>query len=1006
MKTSINLTNPIKLSTIWLSLMILLFVSVGSISAQTSWKLDAAYSDDLGSAAFIPSFGAVAFTSGTNLLMYSLEDADPIEVSLAGFDNWPGWAGATSSFMLDNQYLLLMNGLDYIILDTEELVMGNAGHWNGLPDNWGNRLDAAVSYGADRYMFMAGTEYIFYNKKTEAYEGHDDFENWEAWPSNWTDGVDAVTSDKSGTIYFFNGNEYLNWNLESGELGTVKSMGGNSGGSFSGINLPTMRSGSSSRGPAQEIEEVEEEVFEEEEEEEETSGATDGWCLTGTPLGDSDAGLASSVVNLKGGGGGEEIEDSNDALQGSRVAEIRIWGSYIITGIQTVLETPEGEMIELPILGDKEGRTNKIVLKPGECVTGIKGRHIGEAGNYVQSIQIITSDRLSKTYGNQGKKAFKINIPDGTSFFGFSAKSEDGYLTSIGVQYVGFEDQMPEEEEEEEEEVVVEEEDTKAKAKNKNEYRDDYIDWVENELTGMNFGATTGNLNRMPNIEWLGKGVDYLTLDPTSIGTSPTFSNPVTLTSSNKRSGLKSEYVKPYGTQFKPINSGESMDNESWITKYSDFTTTVGGSVGASVGVKGIGGGSMSTSYKEMNNSKVGSSEIYYLRTIKREMYNLKLKMKWREKELIYDAENERMREGDVVKYRQKLDLEFRALVEELPLPSGSIKEPRAYVKGKRLPSNIESVRSQYEQILRDFGTHFVHDVTFGGKFFSKTIITKMDYETTRQSEFEFKASAKGQIKAVEIGGDVGFEYGKKSVSGSKQGKLSSQNFSMGAGGITNKEEWSRELQNNPGPMEVLLTGNYDLLNKIYFPDDKDIEKKMLLLKIITIQYLIDETAFGKDSKGDFFSKPKPYDVTYQLTVDKILCTGVDSDEPGSSNEFYGWVKASFSGPGAKTITAWNEDDDNPSDVAKGGPININESMKIKIKNTKKGTFKVWGKISEYDSTSANDHLGEKSMSIKTSEITEQPQTFKVKGFKNDGDKAEIHFTIQRLPMFPDQKTD
>ncbi len=938
--------------------------------AQMDWNIDANTAGNLSAGVYLQDLERVLFISGTDLLFYPINGAEQTTGNLSNFGEFPSdWNEITAAVLWNTSTVLLFNGQNYVSLDINQATLSPAKKFPGLPSNWSGRLDAAVSLNK-QMMFFAGGQYVVYDKKQKTFTEPKFMSDWNEWTGNWSDGPQTIVNPEDGNLYFFNTNECMVFNVLQDKF---------EGQPFSiAPDLP----------PGELIDDIDDGPPSEDisstsriDTPEPKRSNTDNWCLTGNPPGNSDADLFADVIYMKNGAEGNEMID--ETPQGARLAEIRVWGKWVINGIQTVLETPDGERIELPILGNKKGATSSFKLSPDECLIGINGTHIGPDGRFIHTLQFETTKGQSKVFGStRGRRSFTVNIPKRTSFFGFAIHSKN-FLTSIGIKYVGYDDgsvvMNTKSSTDSDSEVSTSKGGHEKKDEPTDEWRDDYTDFLS-DLMDLSWGSADA-IKQLPASDWLGKGIDILTIDPLDIGKSDTKTPPIDLTTSEKIGGPTMDKALPIGSDYTTMGGGSDENEDRWVEKYSDFTTQYGGSVGAGGGFGPIQG-SLSTSFKNMNNTKVGSKEIYLTRHVTRKLFNVDLKLFWRQ--------------TDFGKARQKLNLDFRALVDKLEVPSSIPNRSFANMKkGKPLPSNIERIRDQYQEIIDNFGTHFVKKAIFGGKYVSSTIITKKEYENSRENEQGFKASIQAAVGPATLGTNAEFNYKTKTKTGLNSGTLKSKVYAQGAAASTKFETWDAGLEKSPAVIEVELLETYQLLTKIFFPNDPDIKKKMKILKMVTEQYAIDNGLPPSQPDGKFFTEPKPIEYKYTVTISSI-------HNPGSETfHYYGDISCDFIGDNILGQSMWMKPEHDAVEVLKNGDTPIMEDYSIKLKEGAKGYFTVKGNLSERGWwPDYSIPIGDNLKKIELSEIPDEGKDFSIHGFSTGGKNAEIKFRIDKQLIY------
>lgn len=945
--------------------------------AQKNWKLDSNISNGLSASVYLPNEEVAAFINQTTISYIPVKGGETVAMNINDYGNLPeNFSSITAAVKWDKNNIMLFNGITYVMFNTSKPSIKPFGDFPNLPSSWGAKISAAVEWDASRILFFNENEYVVYNKEDNSISEIENIDSWQGWELN---GVDAVTNINDGYLYFFKSNKYQKLNLATQTFeGGISKLS-------SGFGLPPVATKTTSLPPVAKKREPKREIKKTTPKVETTD--TSNWCLTGTPSSSSDADLVEDYTPFAGGNSGDEYEDN--IPQGARVKEIRVWGSFVITGIQTVIQTKDGKTTELPILGVKKGKTNVFKVPEGDCITGVNGTYVGDYGDFIHNISFKTSNKKSKNFGYRGRKPYKINLPNKYSFYGFKVKFQD-YISSISLKFVAYEDEL--------EKVASPSSSSSSSTTDdsevdqyKGEYDDNHVDIMEEAMESQFYGAGDSQRKPLPAVEWLGQGVDYPTLDPLDIAKSASKNNKrkaFRLITSKKTGGAQGNELIPYGTRYLTVNRGESVEYKSWNKNYGEFTSNFNVGIGLSVSSP-VAGGSMSANYKQMNNSKFGSEEIYYTQVDDKRIFNISMDMIWRDN-------NNR-------KKRQKLDFDFRNKIDELPIPPSF--PIVAIKKGKRLPSQIERVKNEYLDVINTYGTHFIAKADFGGKYVASTRITKSAYEATRKSEADFKSQVEGTIKGITVGAKLDFNYGEKSVSGRESETLNTNYYIQGGGGKRYKE-WNTSVEKTPVPVYVNLSPTYTILDKKFWPNDTKIEKKRAILKMVTDKYLVDNYQEPTKSKNDFFSEHKPLPYKYIVRVEKITCVSISSKEGGNTNEIYGavWARWYKDGKIKKENKVWNVAESQRKDITTGEQgLFIGKGIEVVIKEGEPlGVFEVVGWITEHDNVGGNDTFGTKSLFInpKEVEIDSKGTSFSVKGFQKEGDEFTIDFTIRRVPHF------
>jgi len=517
------------------------------------------------------------------------------------------------------------------------------------------------------------------------------------------------------------------------------------------------------------------------------------------------------------------------------------------------------------------------------------------------------------------------------------------------------------------------------------EYRDDYKAFTS-QLMNITWGAATASSIRpLAAKNWIGTGVDIIYVDPLQVNKSKRApKSALLITDSDEIAGNASEYIIPFGSKFESIGFSETTESEKLLETYGEFQSTFGGSVGGSVAVPNVASGSASASFSQMNRSSFGTTNIYTYKQAKNELYKISLEKTW--------TDNKTKQ-----KYRQKLDENFRRLVEQLKVPStmpdlsGSIEQ-----KGDKIPSALNGIKSAYLSIVKYYGTHLTSSVTFGGRFISIYEISRSTYENARMTKAGFESSISATIKGVQIGANASFDYQSAATEGQKSSTLTARSYITG-GNANNYEKWNSNIETAPAAIAFDLMPISDLLNSKFFPNDKDIDKKAAILLAVMKEHVVNRMKPGVKvnlSGDNFFKELKPLEYEYDVAILHMKCIKVSSGEAGSANEFYGNIKFSCNG---KNKTALDIDEDDAWELTENASrtFAMRDPYIITLAENAQATLKLSGHMYEEDDTSADDDLGTDSQSVKLHEIKNKPKTVYL-DFEDDGDKVEIAIKISR----------
>ena len=847
-------------------LFVLLFTFSLKGIAQPLFFLDNKVAEIISAATFDFSKKQVLFFSGNELFFYPFGTDQTVQPQWYKLE---GMATVDAAVSWGEKTALLFSGSSYKMFDIGSgTLAADYTLWPGFPPEWNNQLDGAVRWDEQLIMFFLNNEYLLYNIKEQKYIDRNNIANWQGWPAHWVDGVDDAFNAGDGFIYFLRAGEMMPYSMEAKaflsprQITPVLSAQPAQGNISNPTNLPPS-GGSSSFLPQQNNVNSAS-----------TPAATN---MNQQPVNAGNAGMSGCITGLPSGSSGfremqspiagdASARSSADNLpKGLRVAEIKIfttkiWGKEVIAGIQTVLKLPTGDRMEQPALGRKTISEFSFMLDEQECITGIQGMRNGPSGNFIYSLQIVTSKRTSQVYGNKmnepGREAFNLIMPPEGIFNGFAGTFNTN-MAGIGFKYVGqnmmnetagtnagqqVAPPLPDNSTVNGNNQAVLAASPNIPSGVQGEYADDYEDYTKQ------LGDAIWSIQPMPGLDWLGAGFDILRFDPLNPNETKNRKQfrAVVVTNSSERAGNKAQYLKPYGTNFGSVNSGSDVDSSSWVTSYQTFANSFAVNASGSVSIPGVASASQSGSYAEMNSTSVGSESIFYFTKILRKIHEIDILTTW-------------MDQFTGQKFRQKLHPSFRADVAGLPVLKSGVPQVSAaqMQKGKTLPSEIEGVKAKYLQLIEKYGTHFASHVTWGGQYISRTEIKRADYEKSRMEKMAFMNTAEVSIKKVTVGRTVEVDNSYGSTSGNNKSVFRRQTYVQGGNGETDLDKWRDKVDLTPAPVQLYFTSYTDLLNPDMFPDDKDIVTKAKLLKVITEKYLVDNMRPPVSGKDDFF-RPLP----------------------------------------------------------------------------------------------------------------------------------------------------
>jgi len=838
--------------------------------SQPLFFLDNKVAEIISAATFDFSKKQVLFFSGNELFFYPFGTEQTVQPQWYKLE---GMATVDAAVSWDEKTALLFSGSSYKMFDIGSgTLAAEYTLWPGFPPEWNNQLDAAVRWDEQLIMFFLNNEFLLYNLKEQKYVDRNNIANWQGWPAHWVDGIDDAFNAGDGFIYFLRAGEMMPYSMEAKaflsprQITPVLSAQPAQGSNINPANLPPSGGSSSFLPPQNNVNSASIPAATNMNMQPVNVGSTDiSGCFTGLPSGAS--GFREIQSPLVGDAAARASADN--LPRGLQVAEVKIfttkiWGKEVIAGIQTLLKLPSGELKEQPVLGRKTLSEFSFVLDEQECITGIQGMRNGPSGNFIYSLQIVTSKRTSQVYGNkmneQGRESFSLMMPPEGIFNGFVGAFTTN-MAGIGFKYIGqntmdatagnntsqqmgasLSSALPINNPVNNNNQAGLAPSPEIPSGVQGEYADNYEDYTKQ------LGDAIWSIQPMPGLDWLGAGFDILRFDPLNPNETKNRKQfrAVVVTNSSERAGNKAQYLKPFGTNFGSVNSGSDLDSSSWVTSYQTFANSFAVSATGSVSIPGVASASQSGSYAEMNSTSVGSESIFYFTKIIRKIHEIDLLPTW-------------LDQFTGQKFRQKLHPSFRADVEALPVLKGSIPQVGVaqMVKGKPLPSNIEQVKARYLQLIEKYGTHYASHVTWGGQYISRTEIKRADYEKSRMEKMAFMNSAEVSIKKVTVGRTVEVDNSYGSTTGTGKSVFRRQTYVQGGNGETDLDKWRDKVDLTPAPVQLYFLPYADLLNAAMFPGDKDIEAKAALLRMVTEKYLVDNMRPPVLGKDDFF-RPLP----------------------------------------------------------------------------------------------------------------------------------------------------
>lgn len=867
----------------------------------------------------------------------------------------------------DKTTVLLFKGNVYLPVDKENLTAkGAVGAWNGWPAFWNNDIDAAMEWPDGNYVFIKGLQYVSYDPKTGKTSGTAQLSSWPGWPTSWSGSIDAAFNGGDGFLYFMRKGQILvmDANTKRFAPGYPKSLAaGNPGAivTMTGTNQfnqdPSATATDNQNITA-------------------TDNSTE-WCAVGTPdpkKSSATGSITPSVSPLAGAKKGNAFRDLLPA--GTRVSEIRVWGSWNISAVEIVTESREGFVTESGKHGSAFGSPKVFKLVPGECITGIEGTWGSSTNDDLYTIKFITNKRKSPEFGGaggmKGKTAFTAMVPPEASFAGFAGNASDN-LNAIGIQYyiiqylfVDANGKIIEDKGDKSAWASGQTDPTKIKSDIRTDgktdpYSDSLVDIrkLKGDERTAYFGGTYTALP-MPNDLWVGKAVDLTKIDPLDITQSTGFpaQSPLYITAGPELGGPQNNWYMVNGynqNRSMSITTGKRSEKVKALNSYNAYSNEFAIQVGGSVGVPMAAAGSANYGHTERQTQKIGNDRVMFTQTINRVSHFLTFDLAWE------DVEGK--------KFRQKLNAAFRRDVAALPVPKGRMHHinTAGMKKGGQLPDDINRFRTAYQALINKWGTHYLNDLSFGGYYTMWMMMTKEEIERSKMTLDSVGAKFDATIRKIQVGVQAAAQIQSSSASGKSVSTSEVYVSATGGGGNTDYAQWEAEVGKEPRPRSFTFYSIDTLLSDVFFPFDEDISKKQQLLSVMIKQYLLDNDVPIDDR---YRSIPIPTaaqqsasDARDSITVKVEFVRMKTSQKDGkgdrgeNKNQLYGNLSYAILGAGDKSLRSgsfWDKTSKNYEEFTVDSWSNFNNKytlLKIPRSKLAETRLMIYGKVSEEDKT-------------------------------------------------------
>ncbi|HOZ79881.1 MAG TPA: MAC/perforin domain-containing protein [Ferruginibacter sp.] len=743
----------------------------------------------------------------------------------------------------DKKTVLLFKGNVYLPVDKETLTAtGAVGAWNGWPAFWNNDIDAAMEWPDGNYVFIKGLQYVSYDPRSGKTSGTAQLNSWPGWPTSWSGSIDAAFNGGDGYLYFIRKGNILVMDASTKRFvpGYPKSLAAGSPGAIvamTGTNQFNQDAATTTTTT-----------------ENQNITAADNsaeWCAVGTPdpkKSSATGSITPSISPLAGAKKGASFRDLLPA--GTRVSEIRVWGTWNINAIEIVTESKEGFVTESGKHGFAFGSPKIFKLVPGECITGIEGTWGSSTNEDLYTLKFITNKRKSPEFGGaggmKGKTSFTAVVPPEASFAGFAGNASDN-LNAIGIQYyiiqylfVDANGKIIEDKGDKSAWASGQTDPTKIKSDVRTDGKTDpYSDSLTDirKLTGEErFAFFSGSSSAviMPNDHWVGKAVDLTKIDPFDItqSTGLPSQSPLYMIAGTELGGPYNTWYVVNGynrNKSMSVTAGNKTEKVKALNTYNAYANEFAIQAGGSVGVPMVAAGSVNVEHTERQTQKIGNDRVMFTQSTNRTSHFLSFDLAWE------DAEGK--------KFRQKLSAAFRRDVAALPVPKGKMNRIDAdgMKRGGTLPENINRFRKDYQALIDKWGTHYLNDIEFGGYYRVWMMMTKEELERTKMTMNAVGAKFKATVKKVEVGVDAAVQVQSSSAGGSSTSTSEVHISATGGGGNTNYEQWESDVSKEPRPKSFIFYSIDTLLSEVFFPFDEDISKKQQVLSVMIRQYLLDK---------------------------------------------------------------------------------------------------------------------------------------------------------------------
>ncbi|TQF09219.1 phospholipase [Myxococcus llanfairpwllgwyngyllgogerychwyrndrobwllllantysiliogogogochensis] len=156
-----------------------------------------------------------------------------------------------------------------------------------------------------------------------------------------------------------------------------------------------------------------------------------------------------------------------------------------------------------------------------------------------------------------------------------------------------------------------------------------------------------------------------------------------------------------------------------------------------------------------------------------------------------------------------------------------------------KLVSAVKALTSkeQCATFIKTYGTHYAHEVTFGGRMYQRIKISTKTYRSLTESGTNVSSSAEGTYKKVTANTGASSSSSSSADLETKSGVNVEQLRWVGGTPNSNFDEWVKTVRNDPKPVQMKLRPLYELFTSVYFKDDAKIVDKRAWMETAVKEY-------------------------------------------------------------------------------------------------------------------------------------------------------------------------